>query len=185
MTRIPFHLTVHMVASVDGYIADRDNSVGWFETTSDYPAGATGEDPEAFLKTIDCYVMGSRTYEHALALSRDYGWAYGDKPTVVLTHRSLPKANEHVDFYTGDLSRLVNEQLRPRFGHVWVAGGAITASEFIRLQLVDELRISILPVLLGGGRYFFEPAAVAQSLTLLNAVAYRNGMVELRYAPRR
>lgn len=73
MTPHPFNLTIHMVSSLDGIIAKKDNSVSWFETSDHYEKGVTGQDPEAFLKTIDCYVMGARTYEHALELSKSYG----------------------------------------------------------------------------------------------------------------
>ena len=77
-----------MVSSLDGIIAKKDNSVSWFETSDNYEKGVTGQDVEAFLKTIDCYVMGSRTYEHALELSKSYGWVYGDVPTIVVSSRS-------------------------------------------------------------------------------------------------
>ena len=72
-----------MVSSLDGFIAKKDNSVSWFETSDHYEKGVHEPDAAAFLKTIDCYIMGSRTYEHALELSKSYGWAYGDKPTIV------------------------------------------------------------------------------------------------------
>ena len=71
-----------------------------------------GEDlsPEfvaEFLSGIDCYVMGSRTYETALGFeSRGSGWPYGDTPTFVLTHRDLPRTRDTVEFYAGDLSHL-------------------------------------------------------------------------------
>ena len=61
-------VTIHMAASLDGFIARKDGSVDWLETSDNFAGGAT-MDPafvEAFLKTIDCYVMGSRTYETAL-----------------------------------------------------------------------------------------------------------------------
>lgn len=67
-----------MVSSFDGFIGKRDGDVSWFETTDVYEKGVIGENPEEFLKTIDCYVMGSRTYEHAVELSKNYGWAYGE-----------------------------------------------------------------------------------------------------------
>ena len=66
-------VTVNMVSSLDGYIAKKDNSVSWFETSDFYGNGVNEQDAEEFLKTIDCYVMGSRTYEHALELSKSYG----------------------------------------------------------------------------------------------------------------
>src|SRR3954469_25268739 len=96
-----FKVTIHMVSSVDGIIAKKDNSVSWFETSSHYEKGVTLSEQEQadFLKTIDCYVMGARTYELAVELSKSYGWAYGDIPTVVVTHRKLPNERKNVEFY--------------------------------------------------------------------------------------
>jgi len=91
-------ITIHMVASLDGFIARKDNSVGWFETTSPYEKGVAWQGPEAFLNTVDCYVMGAGTYEHAMELSKDYYWAYGDTPTVVVTHRQLARVRPHIEF---------------------------------------------------------------------------------------
>ena len=79
-------ITIHMVSSLDGFIAKKDNSISWFDTSCNYDKGVEGQNPEEFLKKIDCYVMGSRTYELALELSKSYGWAYGDKPTIVITN---------------------------------------------------------------------------------------------------
>src|SRR5450755_4778064 len=108
-----FKLTIHMVSSVDGIIARKDNSVSWFEVSDYYEKGVSGQDPEEFLKTIDCYIMGSRTYEHALELSKSYGWVYGDVPTIVLTSRKLQIDRQNIETYSGDLNKLVHERLRP------------------------------------------------------------------------
>ena len=172
-----------MVASLDGFIAKKDNSVGWFETTDHYEKGATvtAQDATAFLKTIDCYVMGARTYEHALELSKSYGWAYGDKPTIVLTHRNLPVDRPNIEIYSGDLDKLVNERLKPNYKNAWVAGGAILAKDFIRLKLADEIRLSIMPIILGDGTLFFDHIGQEQALHLKNVTAYKSGMVELVY----
>lgn len=172
-----------MVSSLDGMIAKKDNSVSWFETSDHYEKGVdlTGEDRQAFLKTIDCYLMGARTYEHALELSKTYGWAYGGVPTVVLTHRRLPVDRPNIELYSGDLNRLVNEHLKPRYKNVWLVGGAVLAKEFIRLGLADELRLSVLPIILGEGRAFFDGIEREQSLHLKEVTAYKSGMVELWY----
>jgi len=170
-----------MVSSVDGMIAKKDNSISWFETPDHYEKGITGENPEEFLKTIDCYVMGSRTYEHALELSRSYGWAYGDTPTIVVTHRKLPVERDNITFYSGDLNKLVNERLKPNYRNVWLAGGAILAKDFFRLKLADEIRLSVLPIILGDGIPFFNHIGEEQALHLKNVMAYKNGMVELCY----
>jgi len=170
-----------MVSSLDGIIAKKDNSVSWFETADHYENGNTAPDTEEFLKAIDCYVMGARTYEHALELSRSYGWAYGDKPTIVVTHRNLPIERQSIQLYSGDLNQLVNERLKPDYRNVWVVGGAMLVKDFIRLNLADEIRLSILPIILGDGIPFFDHIGQEQALHLADLKAYKSGMVELCY----
>ncbi len=114
-------LTIHMAASLDGFVARKDGRVDWLETSDEFAAGETMAPGlvEAFLKTIDCYVMGSRTYETALRFeTKGFGWAYGDKPTFVLTTRELPKVRDTVEFHSGDLATFVDERLRPTFASI-------------------------------------------------------------------
>jgi dihydrofolate reductase len=181
-------VTVHMVASLDGFIARKDGSVGWMETSDEFAGGET-LDPEyvaAFLKTIDCYVMGSRTYETALGFeSKGLGWVYGDIPTFVLTSRDLPRARDTVQFHSGDLVQFVNGQLRPRFHSIWVVGGGAVCGECLRRGLVDEVRYSILPIVIGEGIRFFENLHTDVSLHLMEVKGYKSGMVGLRYDVRR
>ena len=160
-------------------------NISWFETSDFYEPGITEQNPEEFLNTIDCYVMGSRTYEHALELSKSYGWAYGDTPTIVVTHRNLPVDRQNVVTYSGDLSKLVNEHLKPNYRNVWLAGGPILAKDFIGLKLADEIRLSVLPVILGDGIPFFDHIGQEQALHLKDVTAYKSGMVELRYEIRK
>ena len=177
----PFKITIHMVSSVDGMIAPKDNSISWFDTSDHYEKGAEAPDVGAFLKTIDCYVMGARTYELALELSKSYGWAYGDVPTIVLSHRKLPIERKNIQLYSGDLSQLVNERLKPNYKNVWVVGGAVLTKDFIRLKLADEVMITILPIILGDGTPFFDHIQQEQVLHVKDVTAYKNGMVELHY----
>jgi len=173
-----------MVASLDGFIARRDGSVDWLETSDEFAGGET-MDPafvEAFLQTIDCYVMGSRTYETALNFeAKGFGWAYGDKPTFVLTHRELPRIRDTVEFYSGDLAQFVNGRLRPAFRGIWFVGGGAVSAECVRLALADEVRYSIAPILIGDGISFFDKLDKDIALHLTEVKAYRNGMVELGY----
>jgi dihydrofolate reductase len=176
-----------MAASLDGFIARKDGRVDWLETSDEFAGGAT-LDPgvvEAFLKTIDCYVMGSRTYETALSFeAKGLGWAYGDKPTFVLTSRELPRTRDSVELYSGDLAQFVNGRLRPRFRSIWFVGGGVVAGECLRLGLADEVRYSILPILIGDGIPFFEKLDRDIALHLAEVTAYKSGMVELRYEVR-
>jgi dihydrofolate reductase len=173
-------ITLHVVSSLDGFIARKDNSVSWLDVQgSVYEAGVSISDEEAayFVKSIDCYVLGSRTYEHALEL----GWPYGDTPTVVVTSREWPPARESVEFYSGDLQTLVDVKLAPRFRNIWLVGGAMLCQRFLELGLVDEIRLIIAPVLLGDGLRLFGDLPTEKRWDLKNVVAYKNGFVELTY----
>ena len=176
-----------MAASLDGFIARRDGSVGWMETGDVFENGETldPEFVEQFLKSIDCYLMGSRTYETALGFEANgFGWAYGDKPVFVLTHRQLPKSRGTVEFVSGDLAELVNGRLRPNYGNIWVAGGGELAGKLLELGLADEIAYTIIPVLIGGGIPFFQGLERDIRLHLVEVKAYKSGMVAMRHQVR-
>src|SRR5271157_3451496 len=173
-------VTLHMVSSLDGFIAKPDNSISWLEDTgSVYEAGVaiSEEEVATFLKGIDCYVMGSRTYEHALKL----GWPYGDTPAVVVTGREWPPARKSVAFYSGDLKTLVDVKLAPLYRNIWLVGGAMLCQRFLELGLVDEIKLTIAPILLGEGLRLFG-SMTEERWNLKNVVAYKNGFVELSYS---
>jgi dihydrofolate reductase len=187
MPTMDSRITIHMVASLDGFIARKDGRVDWMETKDEFAGGETLDAASiaAFLETIDCYVMGSRTYETALNFeAKGFGWAYGDKPTFVLTSRDLPRTRDTVQFHSGDLVRFVNEQLRSRFHSIWFVGGGVLSGECLRLGLADEVRYSILAVLIGDGIPFFEKLDTDVRLHLAEVKAYKSGMVGLRYEVR-
>jgi len=79
----------------------------------------------------------------------------------------------------------VNSRLRPTFRSIWVVGGGAVSAECLRLGLADEVRYSILPVLIGEGIPFFGKLDADAALHLMEVNAYQNGMVELRYEVRR
>lgn len=181
-------ITIHMAASLDGFIARRDGHVDWLETSDHFEAGESlsAETIQAFLETIDCYVMSARTYETALDFeAKGLGWSYGDKPTYVLTHRTLPKIRSSVEFYSGDLRQLVEEKLAPHFCSIWFVGGGEVSAACMRLGLANELRYSILPVVIGDGLSFFRGLEQDVALHLLEVKAYRSGVVALRYEVRK
>jgi dihydrofolate reductase len=179
-------VTLHVVSSLDGFIAKEDNSVSWMDSPGRvYEAGVSISEEEiaTFVKAIDCYVLGSRTYEHALEL----GWPYGDTPVVVVSGREWPAASSRktVEFYAGDLKTLVDVNLAPRYRNIWLVGGAMLCQRFLELGLVDEIRLTIAPVLLGEGLRLFDGPLTEERWNLKNVVAYKNGFVELSYSASR
>jgi dihydrofolate reductase len=188
MTNAESRVTIHMAASLDGFIARKDGSVGWLETSDRFEGGEVmaPETVAEFLRTIDCYVMGSRTYETALDFeAKGLGWPYGATATFVLTRRELRKTRSTVEFYAGDLERLVEERLKPNFRSIWFVGGGAVSGECLRRGLADELRYSILPILIGDGIAFFERLDRDVPLHLLEVKAYQSGMLALRYEVKR
>lgn len=179
-------VTIHMAASLDGFIARSDGTVDWMETHDEF---ATGEilDPsyiKEFLASIDCYLMGSKTYELAMRFeAKGYGWQYGAKPTFVLTRRELPRIRDTIEFCSGDLRALFDD-LRSRFQNIWVVGGGAIAGECLKGGLADQVSYSILPIVIGDGIKFFENLEHDVALHLADVKAYKNGIVELRYEVR-
>ena len=170
-------VTLHMVASLDGIIAKKDSSVSWLDSSGDVYEKGVSEGNTDDVTSIDCFVLGSRTYEHALQL----GWPYGDTPTIVTTNRELSSTRKSVEFYSGDLKKLVDEILASRYGNIWLVGGAMLCQSFLRLGLVDEIRLSIIPILLGDGLRLFDNSGIERRWHLKNVVAYKTGVVELLY----
>lgn len=188
MTSPNSRVTIHMAASLDGFIARQDGSTDWLETADEFEDGET-MDPEfvaEFLETIDCYVMGSRTYETALDFeAKGLGWAYGDKPTFVLTSRQLPRTRNTVELYSGALAPFVDERLKPAFRNIWFVGGGAVSGECLRRGLADEVRYSIVPILIGDGIPFFRELNRDLALHLVELKAYKSGVVALRYEVRK
>lgn len=172
-------VTIHMVSSLDGFIAKKDGSVSWMHSKDTYHKGIelSGEYIANFLKSIDCYVMGSRTYEHAIEL----GWPYGEVPVFVFSSRALKSDKKSVRFLSGDLTEIVNHRLKPSYRNIWMVGGTMLTKEFLRLGLADEINITIIPTLLGDGKPFFDDIGKELSLHLKDVTPFKDGMVELVY----
>ena len=127
-------VTLHVVASLDGFIARKDNSISWLDGNgSVYQAGVSISQEEIadFIKSIDCYVLGSRTYEHALEL----GWVYGDTPTVVVTGRKLPSTRKSVEFYSGDLKSPRSRKPRAAISKYMACGRGDVIPAFSRARI--------------------------------------------------
>ncbi len=168
-----------MVSSLDGFIAKKDGSVSWMHSNDNYEKGIelTKDYISEFLKSIDCYVMGSRTYEHAVEL----GWPYGEVPVFVLTKRELESDKKSVQFISGDLRRIVNDQLKNQYKNIWMVGGTMLTKEFLRHGLADEINITIIPTILGDGTLFFDYIGKEIPLHLKDVTAFKDGMVEMVY----
>ena len=171
-------IVLYIAASVDGFIADEDGGIEWLDAFErETEDSAVGDAYEEFFGSVDCLVVGATTYEQILTFDE---WPYEDRPTYVLTHRDLPRATDAVAFVDGDVGTLAAD-LRRDHEHIWVVGGAQVAREFLDESQIDELRLSLVPVLLGDGISLFAADGEHHRLALLDTVADSSGIVELRY----
>lgn len=159
--------------SLDGYIATLDDSLTWLESVS----GDTGYD--AFLSDIDTVVMGKRTFEWLNALDTSVlpEWPYQDKQTLVLTHEPFPQGRfVHENIKVFDDIDLLNK----RESQTWLVGGGELIRECLKQGVIDELFISIAPVLLGDGIPLFPKGQYQQDF-ILESVQQSGQFVQMHY----
>lgn len=168
------NVTFYIASSLDGFIATDDGGVSWLDEFQ-----GTNDDGsyEAFFADVDCLVMGSKTYEQILGFGE---WPYERKDTYVVTSRGLPTATESVELFDGAVEELAH-RLERQYEHIWLVGGAQLAQTFLRLNEIDELRLSVIPVLLGSGIPLFDGNGDRHALALTDANTFDNGIAELRY----
>ena len=165
--------------SLDGYIADRNGAVDW---VTGQDGGGVGEGYDAFLSTVDTVVMGWNTYHQIVTELSPGQWVYEGLECYVLTHRTM-EDDPQVCFTTQEPAALI-QTLRERPGKdIWICGGAQVAQALLADDMIDELRISVLPTLLGAGTSLFAPMDRERKLRLLE-IQTEDGIAELRYIRR-
>jgi dihydrofolate reductase len=169
----------YVAASVDGYIADAQDSLDWLMAFDDFEGN---QDVMAdFLASIGSLVMGAGTYRWLLE-NMGGGWPYAGLPTWVLTHRELPAfPGADITFIRGDIAEWVGD-IADDAGQkdVWVMGGGQLAGQFVEGGYLDELILFTIPVVLGGGRPLFAMGSTA-SLVPTTGVEHGMGVRETRY----
>ena len=177
----------YCAASLDGYIAEADDTLDWLLS---YDGSFSGPDAEPikgsyerFYEDVGALVMGSATYEFVLALGR--GWPYEGKPTWVLSSRELPMPEgEGVDVRIVDarVPELYDEMIvAAGERNLWVVGGGNVASQFADEGLLDEVLVTVVPVVLGNGKPLFDRPVPGGPMQLTGTRCFDSGMVELRY----
>ena len=177
--------------TLDGYIAEADDSIDWLTGYEGSYEGADSDEGQAgydaFYEDIGALVMGSVTYEWVLAHGR--GWPYSGKPAWVLSRRQLEQPEgEDVDVRVVDdeVPNLIGEMHDAAAGRdVWIVGGGNVASQFADHGLLDRVEVTLVPVVLGGGKPLFDRRLPGGAMQLLGARTFSSGMVGLTYEVKR
>lgn len=173
----------YTASTLDGYIADRENSLDWL-----FQFGDSAEDYPAFIREVGAIAMGSTTYEWILAhhvradADRPQPWAY-EQPTWVFTSRTLaPVPGADIRFVRGDVRPAHREMVEAGKGkNVWIVGGGDLVGQFYDHGLLDEIIVFLAPVTLGGGAPLLPRRIISPPLRLVGSATMGTALVRLTY----
>jgi dihydrofolate reductase len=167
-------LSVFIATSLDGYIATSDGSLDWL-----HDAATPGRDYgyAAFMDTVDALAMGRGTYDHIAALEP---LPFDGRPLYVFTHRH-PGPRRGVTFWQVEPAEALEQWARSGLARVYVDGGRLISS-FLAADLIDDLTITVVPVLLGGGLLLFHQSPFVRRFRLGGGGSWAGGLVTLSYA---
>lgn len=171
---LPRKLILYIAMSVDGYIAKPDDDLSFLSIVEkpgeDYGYGE-------FMETVDTVIMGRKTYDWVV---KQVDFPHADKETYIITRTPRPGQGK-LNFYSGSLTDLV-KNLKGRPGkNIFCDGGAEIVNELLKHDLIDELRLSVIPILVGSGTKLFNDGMPEQTLTLTNSKTFDTGLVQLHY----
>jgi dihydrofolate reductase len=170
-------ISVYIAASLDGFIARKNGDIDWLTAVE-----AAGEDYgyREFISSIDLLVMGRHTYEKVLTFET---WPYPDKKVIVLSSGNppVPKELEGKVEVANQSPRDLLKTLENSGSHTVYLDGGQTIQRFLREGLVDEMTITIIPILLGEGISLFGPLHHDMKLSLMESNYFKNGLVQCKY----
>ena len=169
-----------IAVSLDGYIADKNNSVDWLSGQNENEENI--DTYSTFIKDVDTVIMGWNTYHQIVTELSPAEWVYTGLTSYVITHRELSSTNEII-FTKKNPCDLVSELKREQGKNIWICGGADIVQQLIKDELIDEYYLSVIPTILGAGIPLFGTIPDEIKLELVHTQTY-NGIVELIYTRR-
>jgi dihydrofolate reductase len=185
--------SIFIAPSVDGYIATEDGGVQWLETvgkdvsekkmSSDLMKHFNMSFPN-YMKSIDCMIIGRKLMEvlSNFNLTTEQ-WPYGNTRIIALSNtikESPSNLKNKVEMYSGSISELIIKLEQDGYKHAYIDGGT-TITTFLNLQLINEITLTLAPVLLGSGMPLFGKLSKQINLEDAQATAFPNNFIEIKY----
>jgi dihydrofolate reductase len=177
---LPIKTSVFIATSLDGYIARRDGSIDWLERANKMLPPGEDCGYSRFIESIDLIVMGRNTYDSVRKFDE---WPYENKQVIVLTSRQLvipPSLENKVSTFSVIPRELIKTLMHRNVKHIYLDGGK-TIQSFLSEGLVDEITITLIPVILGDGRPLFAQLGNDIQLIHVNTVSFEFGFVQIKY----
>lgn len=174
-------LSIFIAISLDGYIAKPNDDLGFLKLVE-----REGEDYgyESFISGVDTIILGRKTYDYVLRSIGASHYDNGQREVYVIT-RTERQGTGRTTFYAGKIGKLVNQLKSERGKNIYCDGGAEIIDILLHFDLIDELIISIIPILLGSGTRLFKGERPVQNLELVNSKCYESGLVQMHYKRKR
>ena len=169
------NVVLYIAMSVDGYIAQEKDDLSFLSIVE-----KAGEDYgySKFIKTVDTVILGRRTYDWVIKNTNEFPHAGVETYVVTHTKRAISGS---VIFFNGDLRELISTLKQKKGKNIFIDGGATIVHQLLSMQLIDELIISVVPALTGGGIKLFNDSRPFENLKLESCMSYDTGLVQLKY----
>ena len=164
-------IILNVAVSLDGFIEDANGAYDWCFMDQDYGM-------KDFMNRIDTIFFGRKSYE--LVQKEFSGYYKGYKQYVFSTTLKNLEDKEAILINT-DLTETIDKIKNEKGKNIWLFGGANRISFFMKENLVDELMLSVHPILLGSGKPLFENLDERKKLLLTNSITYNTGLIQLYY----
>lgn len=170
-------ISLFIAMSLDGYIAKPNNDLSFLKLVE-----KEGEDYgyAKFTDTIDTLIIGRKTYDYVL---KEIGLSHydnGQRDVYVITRTERPQAGRTI-FYTGNITELVKQLKSEKGKNIYCDGGAEVINELLKHDFIDELIISVIPILIGNGTRLFKDNRPEQILEFTEAKTFDTGLIQLHY----
>jgi [ribosomal protein S5]-alanine N-acetyltransferase len=167
-------LILYIAMSLDGYIAKPNDDLSFLSIVE-----KDGEDYgyANFVATVDTVIVGRKTYDW---VTSQVDFPHADKDAYIITRTPRPGIGKTV-FYTGDLTDLIKKLKDEPGKNIFCDGGAEIVNELLKSELIDELMISVIPILVGNGTRLFKDGRPEEQLELVSVKNYDTGLIQLHY----
>lgn len=170
-------ISLFIATSLDGYIAKPNDDLSFLKLVE-----IKGEDYgyTQFTDTIDTLIIGRRTYDYVLKEIGPSHYDNGQRDVYVITRTPKPNVGR-TTYYTGSLTDLVKQLKSENGKNIYCDGGAEVINELLRNDLIDEIIISVVPILLGMGIRLFKDERPEQLLEFVSVKTFDTGLAQLHY----
>lgn len=171
------NLILYISMSLDGFLATKDDDLSWLSIVE-----KEGEDYgyTAFNETVDTYIVGSKTYEKVLSMTRGT-FPPADKHECYVITRQERESENGVMFYNKGVENLIKELKSKEGKNIYCDGGAMVVKMLMDHNLIDEYSISIIPIILGDGKRLFRGETPRIQLEAISSKQYESGLIQVHY----